>query len=364
MPDYLPLSEVQRDINLISGDTQCIRPPYRKGLIRESRSGAGGNAALHSASGRPLMETLVNDPVCMDQSIGRNPEGPLTGAPSRVIDRWERLGTANSMVLSILQEGVRIPFTLTPLSHEQENYPLTEAQRLWVDKEITRMLLLGVISPWEEGSRPTVVAPIGVVPKKNGEFRLIIDLRYTNRHIDTPRFQYEDLSTLSSSVEPGDYSSAYDLKNGFWHVWVHPAHRTFLGFCWNCTYYCYNVLPFGLSVSPYYFTKVMRPVVERLRRWGIRCQIYMDDIILMAHSITEHQALRHRLLKLLRKLNIFVNWKKSNPLPSQSTEWLGMIIDTSQERVMIRAPQKKLHTVRHECSRLLRQATNHTVPAR
>jgi len=56
-----------------------------------------------------------------------------------------------------------------------------------------------------------------------------------------------------------------DLKDGFYHVPVCEAHHTFLGFKWNNAYYAWTKLPFGLCVSPYFFEKTLRPVLEHIR---------------------------------------------------------------------------------------------------
>ena len=60
---------------------------------------------------------------------------------------------------------------------------------------------------------------------------------------------------------------------GFYHVPVHVEDRQFLCFEWKRTYYRFTVTPFGLGVSPYYFNKVLRPVIAYLRDLGVRLSV-------------------------------------------------------------------------------------------
>ena len=43
----------------------------------------------------------------------------------------------------------------------------------------------------------------------------------------------------------------------------------------------HTCLPFGLSSVPRIFTKLLKPVVAYLRSKGVRCMIYIDDILLI-----------------------------------------------------------------------------------
>ena len=42
-------------------------------------------------------------------------------------------------------------------------------------------------------------------------------------------------------------------------------------------YFVFTVLPFGLSTSPYIFTKIVRPLVKYWRLKGIPIVVFIDD---------------------------------------------------------------------------------------
>ena len=44
-----------------------------------------------------------------------------------------------------------------------------------------------------------------LIPKKNGGFRLIVDLRFVNKFFKIPHFKIENLSLLQYVLKPNDY---------------------------------------------------------------------------------------------------------------------------------------------------------------
>jgi len=79
---------------------------------------------------------------------------------------------------------------------------------------------------------------------------------------------------------------------------------------------------------------------------------YMDDFIIIGHS--HQQALEHttRTLSILDQLGWQVNFKKSNLTPSQSKEFLGLLINTTGPP-SFKVPPRKSHALRHDIDRLL-----------
>ena len=72
----------------------------------------------------------------------------------------------------------------------------------------------------------------------------------------------------------------------------------------------------------------MKVVVAYLRERGIRLIIYLDDILIMCHSIIEAQQHRDLVIRLLESLGFIVNLEKSVLNPSQIMEYLGMVVNS------------------------------------
>ena len=152
----------------------------------------------------------------------------------------------------------------------------------FVDFAINSLLHDGAIE--KVSHKPHCVSPLGVVPKKDNKLRLVCDLRELNSSCITPKFVYENIDSVLDLVEPGNQFISADLKNGFHHVFVRGEYRKYLGIYWRGAYYQWRVLPFGLSFSPYFFCKILKPVIQYLREQGLKVVIFVDAILLIGSS--------------------------------------------------------------------------------
>jgi len=80
---------------------------------------------------------------------------------------------------------------------------------------------------------------------------------------------------------------------------------------------------------------------------------YMDDLIVMAPSKAEALRQQVTVLETISGLGWHINYEKSLLEPSQSKEFLGLMVDTSTEP-LFRVPAEKLHALKHDIKRLLR----------
>ena len=77
-----------------------------------------------------------------------------------------------------------------------------------------------------------IMSPLGVVPKRwNNNSRLIVNMRYVNRHLGKKVFNFERLKDLADLAERGNHAVSYDSMSEYYHVGLHPRSRTFVGFC-------------------------------------------------------------------------------------------------------------------------------------
>jgi len=143
-----------------------------------------------------------------------------------------------------------------------------------------------------------------------------------------------------------------NLKDGFFHVPVLPSHQALMSFQWEGKTYVFQVLPFGMSALPWLFTHFVQAMVHHLCRQGMWVMAYMDDFIIIGHS--HQQALEHTTctLSILNQLGWQVNFEKSNLMPSQSKEFLGLLIDTTSTP-SFKVPPRKSHVLWHNIDHLL-----------
>ena len=75
-----------------------------------------------------------------------------------------------------------------------------------------------------------VVNPLSVTVQNSGKKRLILDLRYVNKHIYKERIKFEDLRLMEQFLNPHEYLFKFDIKQGYHHIDIHKPHQKFLGF--------------------------------------------------------------------------------------------------------------------------------------
>ena len=142
----------------------------------------------------------------------------------------------------------------------------------------------------------------------------------------------ETIQSVLLSVRQGDWMASIDLKEAYLQVPVHPASRHLLRFVFRDRVYQFKALCFGLSTAPQVFTRVLAPVSAILHSIGIRMRRYLDDWLVQSSSRESLVQDLQTVLPLCHELGIVVNPQKSNLIPSQVVQYLGVMIDAQSFR--------------------------------
>lgn len=269
------------------------------------------------------------------------------------ITSWENIG-APEEVKSWIQHGVPIDFTSIPKHFCFNNPKFSESELCFLRNEISELSTDGAIKA--VGFKPDYVSPIKCVPKKEpGKLRMIIDLSYLNKHVQTPKFQYDSFITVANTIKPGDQFTSFDLKNGFYHCPLSEHASQYFGFYFEGQYFIWLVCPFGWSSSPYYFHKLLRPVKHFLSVQGIRSTIYVDDTLVPADKklITDHTDFA---VATFGDLGFMINYPKSKLDPASCIEYVGYIYksDGPGGVTWVYISAKKLSKLRRDVTRCLK----------
>ena len=251
------------------------------------------------------------------------------GSLAKCMQFWRMMG-ASRFIQTIVLHGYALPFIEVPRAREFANHRSACENAEFVCDSVESLLNQGCI---QEVKREDVVvtSPLGVV--NNGKkLRLIVDLRYVNKHLQNFKFKLEDMKVVANVYSRGDYLVTFDLKSGYHHIEIAKAYWKYLGFSWvgkggDRRWFVFRVLPFGLSTAPYIFTKVTRVLLRHWRRDGIRCQLYMDDGSGGHSTVEGAQAVAKRLKSDLVQAGFVPNENKCHWEPSQTVEMLGMEVD-------------------------------------
>ena len=164
---------------------------------------------------------------------------------------------------------------------------------------------------------PGFYSRLFLVPKPDGSFRPIIDLKKLNQFIVVPSFKIETLFSIIAALQPQEWITKIDLKDAYHHILVHVNICKYFRFVVAGTVYQFRVLPFGLSTAPREFTKTLSPVIQLLRSQGIQVHAYLDDWIFRATSQEQSQEHTQHIIQLLQSLGWTINWDKSMLQPSR-----------------------------------------------
>ena len=271
------------------------------------------------------------------------------------LDAWRYIGT-NETVLKWLSDGVKFEFLKTPLPFFKHNKQLSFSASTFLRDEIKRLLRKKYIIP----SNSEFISPLSCVPKKSGGYRLIINLRHLNDHCKKLSHKIEDIKCVTSIVKPNDLFTSIDLCDSFYHFRIHKDFQKYLSFKFEGQCFSYCVLPFGFSLSPYFHTKILRPVVAYLRSLNIRLNLYVDDFLIAAKrsSITDHTDL---VLHTLSDLGLHVNVDKSETTPTKIIDYLGYTIDNRSDFPVIKVSRERIIRLKKQIRIVLKKGT---VPVR
>lgn len=78
-------------------------------------------------------------------------------------------------------------------------------------------------------------------------------------------------------TNPGDFMTTSDDKSGYWQLDMHPDMWQYLGFEYKGIYYCFKVLPFGISIACWIYSVIKQEVYRPARNQGARLQYLIDD---------------------------------------------------------------------------------------
>ena len=248
-------------------------------------------------------------------------------AKTPLCEQWQNL-LGDCRASRTLGNGVQLeweslpPLTRTPISFSTRNTP--KDLQTAVDKFLSKGAIEPVFRPETKG----FFSRLFLVPKKTGDLRPVIDLSRLNDHLVIPRFKMETQASVRASIKENEWTVSIDIQDAYLHVPMARSVRKYLRFMVNGRVYQFTCLPFGLATSPREFTKLLRPVVQLLRLQGIKLHVYLDDWLIRASSTVQARTHADLVLQVLQHLGWVINFSKSDLVPSQQFDFIGMQFNT------------------------------------
>ena len=254
---------------------------------------------------------------------------PTGGRISLFLKAWEKI-TSDVWTLSVVRSWYRIQFRALPrllLSPPKwcTRMPKDPVKMEILKGEVESLLQKRAIEEVTSmHPKRGFFSRIFLVQKRTEGWRPVIDLSRLNQFVLCPHFKMETLNSIRLALQIGDWVTSLDLRDAYFHIGIHHRSRRCLRFVFEGKVYQFRTLAFGLNVSPYVFTRMLKTVLRHVRRLlGIRVHAYLDDWLQPSVSETLSWLQSRRLLKIILDLGFIPNWEKSELVPVQDFCFLG-----------------------------------------
>ena len=265
----------------------------------------------------------------------------LGGRLKHYVEFWHTI-TDDDFIIQCIK-GVKLDFqNLSAQSKPMPPINCSISEKVKIDGEIKKYIDSGIIKEIEH-CKGEYVSQIFPRPKKNGNVRIILNLRNLNEDIKYEHFKMESLDLALGLIDENFYLSKIDLSDAYYSVSIHPNFRKYLRFEWNHKLYEFVCLPNGLTSAPRIFTKIMKPIFSMLRSSGFLSVYYLDDSLLIGRSLDECNQNIQATSDLLSKAGFIINKEKSSCFPSQKIKFLGFYIDSI--KMCVSLPEDKIENL-------------------
>jgi hypothetical protein len=254
------------------------------------------------------LKLVTRNMVSMIQVLGNLETNRIM---SQYSDLFDGIGCFKKPYKIVLQESA------IPRADPPRRVPL--ALRDSLRNELDNMERLQIIIKNEDPGE--WVNSVVVTKKKNNKIRVCIDPRYLNKFIVRKHKQLPTVEDILDKLSGSKYFTKFDCSSGFWTVQLDAESSKLCTFSTPFGNYSYRRLPFGLSVSTEAFQERMEEAFGDIEN----VQFYVDDLIIYANTVEEHNNVLLKVLKRAQECNVKFNREKSQVL-SNEISFLGMIV--------------------------------------
>ena len=194
-----------------------------------------------------------------------------------------------------------------------------------IAQQLKELAKQGVIRP----SRSPYNAPLIPVPKKDGGLRLCLDFRALNKTLIDVRYPLPNISTILNQLGSSKLFTCLDLKQGYLQIPLAEDSRAMTAFTSPSGHWEFTSMPFGLKTAPACFQSIINSVLVGLI--GTQAQVYLDDIIILGKTFSDHVWNLDKVLCRLREAHLKIKMEKCAFFKTE-VPYLGHIISSEGMR--------------------------------
>ena len=201
-----------------------------------------------------------------------------------------------------VEVALHIDPTITPVAQQARRIPFHLHKK--VEEELEHLEQHGII---EKVDGPTPwVSPLVLIPKKNGDVRICVDMRMVNKAINRERHPTPTVDDLIHILNGAMMFSKLDLRAGYHQLVLAPESRYITTFATHKGLCRYTRLNFRTNLASEIFQKVINEQI---------CDIsgtlnISDDVIVFGKTQAEHDAALTAVFRKFSEVNLTLNRKK------------------------------------------------------
>ena len=211
---------------------------------------------------------------------------------------------------------LHIDKTVPPVAQSARRIPFHLRKKVSV--ELKKLEQQGIIEK-VEGPTPWV-SPLVVIPKKNGDVRLCVDMRMPNQAIQRERHPSPTVDDLVDALNGATIFSKLDLRSGYHQLSLAPESRYVTTFATHEGLRRYKRLNFGTNSASEIFQHI---ISEQIRDIPGSINI-SDDIIVFGKTKQIHDQALHAVLQQFADVGLTISPEKCE-LNRHSLTFFGLV---------------------------------------
>lgn len=204
-------------------------------------------------------------------------------------------------VCRLVEHDVELFEGTTPI--KQPPYRVGPVRREKLRKAVQFLLENGLA----ESSDSEWASPCLTTPKPDGTDRFLTDYRKENEVTKTDCYPLPRIDDIIDSVGEAKYVTKIDFMKGYYQVKLTEGAKKISAFVTPDGLYHYRVMPFGMKNAPATFQRLVNSIIRGLEG----TYAYIDDILVVGTTWTEHLTRLEELLRSLRETGLTINLAKS-----------------------------------------------------